>query len=453
MAYFKRIFSGLLLVWINGLPALSQAPHSSGYLIRDGAWCWFSDPRAILVKGKVYTGWVKKDGTIEAAVFDPGKGAVAAQPLNPKLDKDDHANPAFVATRNGKVLATYTKHGSDAVYVHAATLGAGALDYGEALLVDPHDEGELKKFPRKQITYANPFQLKKENGRIYCFGRWTGFKPNVMWSDDGGASWSKSRVLLTNYPFDANNRPYVKYASDGKSRIHLAFTDGHPRNEPANSVYYAYYENGAWYRADGARITGMDQLPFTPKDASLVYRATEQEGRAWIADVGQDKRGNPVILYTKSPRETDHRYVYARFDGAKWLHTELCQAGKWFPQTPEGQTEREPHYFGGMSLHPGNPNVVYVSREIDGVFEIERMETSDGGKTWKTEPITQHSARDNVRPYVPRGVKAHEPETVFWMENAKYVHYTDFDTAVRYGIRNAAKEIEGDDRRLRKNKR
>ena len=67
-------------------------------------------------------------------------------------------------------------------------------------------------------------------------------------------------------------------------------------------------------------------------------------------------------------------------------------------------------------------------------FEIERMETSDGGNTWKTEPITQHSTRDNVRPYVPRGVKARQPEPVFWMENAKYVHYTDFDTAVRYGV-------------------
>jgi hypothetical protein len=434
MTYFKRIFSGLLLVWINGLPALSQAPHSSGYLIRDGAWCWFSDPRAILVKGKVYTGWVKKDGTIEAAVFDPGKGAVAAQPLNPKLDKDDHANPAFVATRNGKVLATYTKHGSDAVYVHAATLGAGALDYGEALLVDPHDEEELKKFPRRVITYANPFQLKKENGRIYCFGRWTGFKPNVMWSDDHGESWSKSKVMITNYPFDANNRPYVKYSSDGRSRIHILFTDGHPRNEPANSVYYAYYENGAFYRADGSRIAGMDQLPFTPKEATVVYRATEQEGRAWIADIGQDQQDRPVILYTKSPEETDHRYVYARFDGKQWQHTELCQAGKWFPQTPEGQTEREPHYFGGMSLHPGNPNVVYVSREIDGVFEIERLETPDGGKTWQTEPITQRSAHDNVRPYLPRGLKAGQPEIVFWMENAKYVHYTDYDTAVRYGV-------------------
>ena len=110
MTYFKPIFPGLLLVWINGLPAFSQAPHSSGYLTRDGAWCWFSDPRAIVVKGKVYTGWVKKDGTIEAAAVDLKSGSVETDALYPELDKDDHANPAFVAAPGGKGLALYTKH-------------------------------------------------------------------------------------------------------------------------------------------------------------------------------------------------------------------------------------------------------------------------------------------------------------------------------------------------------
>jgi hypothetical protein len=31
-------------------------------------------------------------------------------------------------------------------------------------------------------------------------------------------------------------------------RVHMAFTDGHPRNEPTNSIYYAYIENNHLYR-------------------------------------------------------------------------------------------------------------------------------------------------------------------------------------------------------------
>lgn len=49
-----------LLVGTN----LSSQNSGAGYLTQDGAWCWFSDPRAIYVDGTVVTGWVKKDGTI-----------------------------------------------------------------------------------------------------------------------------------------------------------------------------------------------------------------------------------------------------------------------------------------------------------------------------------------------------------------------------------------------------
>ena len=30
----------------------------------------------------------------------------------------------------------------------------------------------------------------------------------------------------------------------------MAFTDGHPRNEPTNSIYYAYIEDNHMYRGD-----------------------------------------------------------------------------------------------------------------------------------------------------------------------------------------------------------
>ena len=64
----------------------------------------------------------------------------------------------------------------------------------------PNDSVGLLSFPRRSITYANPISLAAEQDRIYVFGRWAGFKPNIMWSDDEGLSFSKSKVLITNYP-------------------------------------------------------------------------------------------------------------------------------------------------------------------------------------------------------------------------------------------------------------
>ena len=294
---------------------------------------------------------------------------------------------------------------------------------------------ELEKFPKEHVTYANPIRLKSENDKLFCFGRWTGYKPNMMWSNDDGTTWSKSKVFITNYPFDNNNRPYVKYFSDGDSKIHIVFTDGHPRNEPTNSVYYAYYENGAFYKADGQEISNMNTIPFEPKEASVVYTSNEIDGRAWIADIGQDEEGNPVILYTKSPSETNHEYWYARYSSDGWSNKKLCDSGKWFPQTPAGIKEREPHYFGGMTIHPNNCNVLYISRQIDGVFEIERWETTDQGDSWSKEAVTENSTFDNVRPVIPRELSKTSSEIVLWMENQKYIHYTDYKTSIKYLIR------------------
>lgn len=425
-----RLFLALTL--IVPLKLLGQAEQD--YLTDDGSWCWFSDPRAIVADQTIFTGWVKSNGTIEAAAFNMDSKAITPYELYYRLEKDDHDNPAFTVTASGDILAMYTRHSKKDLFINRLKAGPGNNAFTGAQLIHPMSREELARFPLEHITYANPYRLRKENGRIYCFGRWTGYKPNMMWSDDDGKTWSKSRVFITNYPFDPGNRPYVKYDSDGEARIHIVFTDGHPRNEPTNSVYYAYYEAGAFYKANGQQISNMDNLPFEPREASIVYTSTETQGRAWIADIAQDAEGNPTLLFTKSPSESNHEYWYARYTEGGWRSHKICDSGPWFPQTRAGKAEREPHYFGGMSLHPGDPDVVYLSRQIAGVFEIERWETGDMGKSWSKSAVTKNSTYDNVRPYVPRGLPSGAAEAVLWMENQRYIHYTDYKTSIKYAI-------------------
>ena len=71
---------------------------------------------------------------------------------------------------------------------------------------------------------------------------------------------------------------------------------------------------------------------------------------------------------------------------------------------------------------------------MNGVFEIEKRVTTDRGKHWEVFPITQNSSFDQVRPYVPRGLEAQDPEVVFWMVNRNYIHYSEYDSAIHYFV-------------------
>ncbi len=426
----------IVILWVCILSDVS-AQREIHTFSDDGAWCWFSDPRAVQEGDVIISGWVKRDGTVEAASLDLQHQTRNFATLYPELEVDDHDNPAFAILPDSRILAMYTWHSSKKGIIHQVT--EKPLDvstFSEPTVIRPGIDELLPKFPRETYTYANPFLLADEGEKVYSFGRWIGYKPNMIESDDDGESWHSPRVIISPEEFDPGNRPYVKYASDGKSRIDLVFTDGHPRVEPLNAVYHCYYEHGAYWRSDGSKICSLDELPFEPEEATPVYLPDSLSGRAWLADLGTDADGNLVILYTRHPEETDHYYHYTYYDTKQnsWVDHQICRAGGWFPQTQEGETEREPHYHGNLTLHPSRLNTIYLSREIDGVFEIEKRTTNDRGKTWKIESITENSEYDQVRPYVPRNAPPQGKTAVLWMENRKYIHYTNYDTAIKYVI-------------------
>lgn len=432
------IFTGCNKKEIPEVPEpTTEENDTTKILAYDGAWCWFSDPRAIYYSpNEIVTGWVKNEGSVEVAVFKINEEQLHLNTIYPKMQKDDHNNPAFAILPNGNIFTMYAWHGgSRGVISNTTTNGIDVFSFSGNNIFKPKTQDLLEKFPRETYTYANPYVLKEENNRLFSFGRWIGFKPNMIVSDDNGKTWAEQYVVVSREPFEPGNRPYAKYYSDGNTKIHMIFTDGHPRNEPLNGVYYCYYENRAFWKADGSKICDLSDLPFEPKEASVIYRPNINSGRAWVCDIAE-KDGVPYILYTRHPEESDHRYHYAWYDGnsGNWKDYEICKAGRWFPQTQPGQTEREPHYMGNMTLNPNNPNNVYLSRQVNSVFEIEKFKTADKGITWETEPITSNSVYDNVRPYVPRNMPEGAKTIVLWMENKRYIHYTNFDTNIKYYV-------------------
>ena len=170
-------------------------------------------------------------------------------------------------------------------------------------------------------------------------------------------------------------RPYVKVASDGQDTIHVAFTNGHPR-ETATSLYYARYTAGEWYRADGRKLPDP---PFTPADADRIYDGSRFH--AWVHDVAFDADGHPRIVYAVFHSPTDHRYRHARWTGTKWEDRQLTPAGGFFVEDGAEQ-----QYSGGIVFDHADPDVVYLSRPIDGQWEIERWHGPAGRTTAVTRP-------------------------------------------------------------------
>jgi len=349
--------------------------------------------------------------------------------LKEEWDADDHNVGSFIVLPDNRLMVFYARHNKPGLFCRTASRPEDIHRW--------NDEVTVSGSPR--ITYNHPVYLKKEK-TFYVFWRGPTWKPTFSTSRDG-VNWGEPRILIRSRRWfrPAYVRPYVKVATDGESSIHFAFTDGHPKNEWRNSLYYLRYEGGRFFRADGVPVGRMDTLPVRHDQSDVVYNARATGVRAWVWDIALDDRGFPVIAYVRFPSQEDHRYHYARWTGADWLDTEVVAGGTGFPEIPPGKKDTQQHYSGGIALDPENPSVLFVSRQVNGAFEIEKWETPDRGKSWQSVSLTRDSRHLNVRPLVPRG---HPGGThVLWMFG-RYERYTDYRTGVRM-FRDAEQEESG----------
>lgn len=167
---------------------------------------------------------------------------------------------------------------------------------------------------------------------------------------------------------------------------------------------------------------------------------------AWMSDLHLDRAERPVILFTTQRDGAglmmgaggmDHRFHYARWDGAQWVTHEIAHAGtRLYPG--------EDDYTGLGAIDPQKPSVVYISTDADPAtgrplisrasyrrfHELFRGETPDGGATWQWTAITSNSSTDNLRPLVPIWPDAQGRTSVVWMRGGYRVNRGEWTTAV-----------------------
>jgi len=390
-----------------------------------GAWCWFGDPRAVHyvgAKDRTYTGWVAPDGSIQVASYDHRTGQRVITTLKARLQIDDHDNPSILVRPDGHLLVFWSTHAGPTMWYRRSARPEDITSWEPEQTIPTNTAGSFG------YTYPNPQQLSAEGNRLYLFWRGGNFNPSFSTMDAGSSAWSAARTLI----YNPGQRPYIKYAGNGRDTIAMAFTDGHPRNVN-NSIYYAAYRDGALRRADGSVIRSMADLPIAPSDGEKVYDPAVS-GKAWVHDVALDAADRPVIVYATFPTDTDHRYRYARWNGTQWVDRELTPAGGSMSVDPS-----EPNYSGGITLDHEDPSTVYLSRQVNGVFQVEVWTTPDEGATWSTRVLTPGQARGNYRPISPRGQSGDDLDVV-WM-HGDYPSFTGFQTGLDTQVH--ARDIAG----------
>jgi rhamnogalacturonyl hydrolase YesR len=395
----------------------------------NGSWCWFSDPRAVYYEGqhqRTYMGWIDNWGDVVVGYYDHRTTTIHSHVVAQNIEVDDHNNPSLFFDEKGHLIVTYNLHmmADMPLFLVRAKKPEDISEWEDTRVLRFND---IELYPELENNakhcYTNPIKLSEENGKVYLFWRGHDGKPTFTTSTDNGLTWDTGKVYFLPDPTYSFRRPYTKKYSTGKDKIHFVFTDGHPRNEKHNSIYYAAYRQGAFYKANGEMITDMTELPMSPEQTDIVYDASQTGIKAWNWDIAEDINGHPVIAYVTFPDDSTHVYWYARWDGKKWLNYELVNSGNWFPETPAGKTEREPNYSGGMSIDKEDPTILYLSIKRDSVFEIEKWTRSKSGRSWKIEHITKGSSKDNVRPFAVRNANAENPVQVLWMQNTRYIHF------------------------------
>ena len=403
----------------------------------DGAWYWFSDPRAVYFEGthnRTYAGWMDSKGNVVVGFYDHDKKNITSEIIRHDFQVDDHDNPGIFIDNEGFLFIFYSKHANkEPMYMLKSSELEEIKNWEPVQPLALNDSLAYNGFSNT-YTYTNIQQLADEQNRLYLFWRGADFKPNFSFSDDNGKSWSNGKILILPERIYRDRRPYMKICSNHRNTIHFAFTDGHPANEPTNSIYYTKYRVGALFKANGEEIMKWQDLPMNPADADVVYDATKTNEKAWIWDVAENENGNPVLVYSRFPNDTIHVYYYAIWSNNQWNNYKLVDSGTWFPENTD-KPQREPNYSGGLVLDHKDPSIVYLSRQIDGIFEIEKWQTPDQGKSWKVREITSHSKNNNVRPFVIRNYNEQDSLRILWMNVSKYMHYTDYDASIKMNLK------------------
>ena len=443
----------LLAIAVQGITAQQQS-YSGHQLSEEGAWCWFADPRATHYTNESgtinasYIGYIDVHGNVKALQIDYLTGRRTEVLVRSYFQPDDHNNPTFLVLPDERVLIIYSRHTDEPAFYYRVSKYPGDITIlGEEKCIKTNHN----------TTYPSPFLMSDDPEHFYLCWRGLGWHPTIARltlpdeNDDVEIAWGPYQMVQS-----TGARPYAKYYSNGKDKLYMTYTTGHPDNEWPCWLYFNVINLHPTQGADGSvtvapaleDIKGnhlstiadgkfrvnksaeyKQQYPYTLVDAPDGYRD-------WVWQIACDEAGLPAIAMVRIDRtKQHHQYYYAKWTGDAWRLTDLAYGGGRFHPS-----NTEYCYSGGMALDPECPGTVYLSvptknAKGESIYEIWRYLVASNGQVVMKDQVTYGSAKNNVRPFVLPGSKD-VPMRLMWM-HGDYAYWivkkgfpTGFPTAI-----------------------
>lgn len=380
-----------------------------------GAWHFLNDPRPVQAEGRTFIGYVDPEGGPSvASYYQAADQWTARTTLREKWKIDDHISPTLlIRSSDRRLLAIYAR-GSD-VFYHLSENPLDASRFGPARRI-PADDGN---FPR-------PLQIS-ENGetKIFLFYRDqlgnSSKRPVLTISRDGGETWSAPRSLI-----DFGHWMYPKSISGDDGSIHLLITSN-PHHMEVNNLHYVRYRAGHFYRADGSRIAGLDDLPLSRNQLDTVYQSEPgiDNPPFRASDIAVGDKGRPVIAGVEYHGEDrrEHHFVLYRFDGSTWRREHLAQTEPISDHPKTGWV-----YFGGLSFDRADPDRVFYAKKRKGTFELFLAEREAASGEFQHQQLTEGSSKHQIRPWKV----ASDTDLLIWLEG-ELQRFNQYNTVIRIG--------------------
>ena len=377
------------------------------------------------VSNRLYVVFLSNDGKQYIYYYDFDTDEVSKPvllPIEPTADLT-HGQPAIVIDNDGYIWVFGGSHGSPCQVAKSKR----PRDISEWERVadieipegrDPHG-----------ITYPQPIAV---SDGILVIARGVG--TTTKWYDapvyrikttDGGNTWTHDVLVNIEY---SKQYPYL-FHKIGNKIIGLVSL----RNLNGDDYWHGAMflmsddEGQTWKKADGTTYT----LPIDDAQADWIVKDLHYEG--W--DVNILPSGKPVALVWKA--DTSDLYLY-KWNGTTWEQHHIDNLGDL------GFAGE----LGFIKVVDENTIEVYTSKNINGVVEIVKYTTTDGGSTWSMEQITSNSSYTNSRlePVEPIG---NDVVDIIWnygseASNITLKTYPSTDSAIPYKGKWTEDSVDGD---------
>ncbi|MGM9551665.1 MAG: BNR-4 repeat-containing protein [Clostridia bacterium] len=359
---------------------------------KEGAWCWFADPRAISYKGRTFIGCIDVHGNIKAIMLYEGKKTEVLVRSN--FQPDDHDNPTFLVLPDERIMIIYSRHTDEACFYYR-------ISKNKCDITDLGEEKCLKT--NHNTTYPSLFIMEEDKDHIYLCYRGVNWHPTcarlTMPDENDDVFFDVKPFQIVHSTVQGSGcRPYAKYVSDGKNKIHMVYSATHPDNVYPVCIYYSCLDISDFslhdiegdvlkenVREEPFKVTGYET------DSKFVIDPYYSSKRGWVWDVAVGENGVSAAIVNISEDKVTQHYYYTYYNDGAWEKIFIGNAHKFH------KSDVEFCYGGGMSLDRDREGVVYVSMPMGTAFEIVKY-TIDR-KNVSREFVTKYSELNNIRPY------------------------------------------------------